>query len=575
LVAGDSGLEMKKALEKNLITVCGQVRVCLALIALAAGLLFSTSWSGWAFSPEATWEERLSLFSSPSLTTPRTSFNLGETVWAVESGARLGSGYRQRRFQWVAPDGTVARQSEIQTRGQLDSYAIPATGRLAQVGTWLVKSVDPSNNGVAVAQFVVHHPDSAKQFADLAVNVFGAVQAEAGKELTYRVTVTNHGPDAAQNVQLKVAVLAGASFQSLNELPDWSCAGGETLTCSTASLARGANAIFTLVYQVEAQATANQRITNTAEVSSATGELHSPNDTATATTTVTKPACTIGCPANLAQAHDAGLNGATVNYADPPLSAGCQPVVCNPPSGAFFLAGVTTVVCSSQNGESCSFTVTITGTVAITLNEPETLVVECHSEFKDPGATGHSASGSAVQLSAAGQVDTAIPGTYTITYTANEGGATATATRTVQVIDTTPPVLQLNERTLELRPVSQEYITVRVPDLIADASDICDGSLNVGRVRIAQVASAESPHSGGAEPTAPDIVIVEDCRSVQLRVARDRNGKGRVYTVTLKVSDTAGNLTTVTSPITVLADRARPGALQDDSSAYIVTSKCP
>jgi uncharacterized repeat protein (TIGR01451 family) len=565
-------LEMKETLEKNFIRARANSR--LALIALVTGLLFLTAGRGLVFSHGAVWEESIGLFSSPSLTTPMTSFNLGETVWAVESGARLGTGYGQRRFQWVAPDGTIARQSEIRKNGQLDSYLIPTAGQLAQVGTWTVKSVDTSSDSLALAQFVVHHPDSSKRFADLSVRVFGPAQAEAGKSITYQVEVTNHGPDDAQNVQFKDVVLSGASFQSLSEAPDWSCSGGETTTCSTANLARGATAAFTIVYQVDDNTPTNSEIRNTADVVSYATELRSLNNTATATTTVTKPACTIGCSENITQAHDPGLNGATLNYPDPTASNGCAPVVCNPPSGSFFLAGVTTVVCSSQNGDSCSFTVTITGTVALTLNEAETFAIECHSKFEDPGATGQNASGSAIRITSAGDVDTDTPGTYTITYTANDGAATATATRTVKVIDTTPPVLTLSERMIELWPARQEYATVRVQDLVAEARDGCDSSLNESRVLIAQVTSDEPNNRGGTEHATPDIVIADNCRSVQLRAVRDSKGNGRVYTITLKVSDAAGNVTTVTSPVTVSTGQTRRGTAPADGVAYTVTSKC-
>src|SRR6185503_6132731 len=62
-------------------------------------------------------------------TTPQTSFILGDEVCAEITGAPLPvNGFRQRRLQWLAPDGSVARVTDVTTDPQTDSYTVPTEG---------------------------------------------------------------------------------------------------------------------------------------------------------------------------------------------------------------------------------------------------------------------------------------------------------------------------------------------------------------------------------------------------------------------------------------------------------------
>jgi hypothetical protein len=277
-------------------------------------------------------------------------------------------------------------------------------------------------------------------------------------------------------------VSGDANFQSLTEPPDWSCAGNSTITCTIARIASGATASFTLVFQIDADAPAAAIISNTADITSQTNELHDPDNTSTSSATVTAAPCAFTCPDNIIQAHDPGSNGAIVNYETPTTSPGCEPVVSTPASGSFFPAGVTTVVSSSLSGGSCSFTVTVTGTMAITLDGSDPLTVECHSQFQDPGATATNDSGNTFPVTSSAQttLDVNTPGTYTITYTATDGVNTVTATRTVNVVDTTPPVISCPADTTLLADTNCQ---AAIPNLAAGvtASDNCAtaGSLTI------------------------------------------------------------------------------------------------
>ena len=74
----------------------------------------------------------------------------------------------------------------------------------------------------------------------------------------------------------------------------------------------------------------------------------------------------------------------------------------------------------------------------ITILGDNPATVELGSAYTDAGAT----SDGGETVSSSGSVDTNTVGTYTITYSATDAaGNTSTATRTVNVVDTTPPVI--------------------------------------------------------------------------------------------------------------------------------------
>jgi hypothetical protein len=111
--------------------------------------------------------------------------------------------------------------------------------------------------------------------------------------------------------------------------------------------------------------------------------------------------------------------------------------------------------------------------------------------------------------------------------------------------------------------------------MVASTSDNCDPNVNVGAVVITQVTSDEPENAPGNDGnTLNDIVIAPDCKSVQLRSERAGNLDGRVYTITLKLTDSSGNVTTATCNVTVPLSPGT-GAAVDGAPVYTVTSACP
>jgi uncharacterized repeat protein (TIGR01451 family) len=129
--------------------------------------------------------------------------------------------------------------------------------------------------------------------ADLAVTVSGAPDpVNAGDNLTYTITVTNDGPDAASSLSLVDDVPAGTTFVSFTAPAGWAPstpgAGGTGSVSATAdALPSGDHATFTLVVRVGPGAAEGATIVDSASISSSPStDTDSDNDTDGATTTV-------------------------------------------------------------------------------------------------------------------------------------------------------------------------------------------------------------------------------------------------------------------------------------------------
>ncbi len=246
--------------------------------------------------------------------------------------------------------------------------------------------------------------------------------------------------------------------------------------------------------------------------------------------------------------------------------------------------GQHTITIVVKDNSDNSTTVTTTFNViddtppVITLNGANPLTVECHTAFVDPGATASDACAGDLTgaINVSGAVNTNVPGSYTLTYTVSDGnGNSASATRTVNVVDTTAPTITLNGQTITLWPPNHQYRTVNVSDLVASAGDSCDSGIDLGDVYISQVWSDEAENGDGDGNTMNDIVIAADCKSVQVRAERSGSGNGRVYTITFKVRDAAGNMTTATAKVKVPKNQGNNGGAVDDGPVYVVNGGCP
>src|SRR5437588_7380769 len=126
--------------------------------------------------------------------------------------------------------------------------------------------------------------------ADVGVTKTGPATVTAGLQATYTITVSNSGPNDAQNVVLSDALPANSTFAAATQLtgPAFTQAapppgGAGTLSEFAATLPNGASAVFQIVFNINASASGT--ISNSASVSSA-ADPNAANDSSTANSIV-------------------------------------------------------------------------------------------------------------------------------------------------------------------------------------------------------------------------------------------------------------------------------------------------
>ncbi len=127
--------------------------------------------------------------------------------------------------------------------------------------------------------------------------------------------------------------------------------------------------------------------------------------------------------------------------------------------------------------------------LSITLNGPEKDTVECGSEYSDPGALAAKGKNDlSPDIWIEGTVDTSKPGDYTLSYHISDGKHEKSVERTVSVVDTTFPEIELEgdeEMTV--------YVGTEFEDPGARAYDIADGDITD---RIAVISDVDTSTEG-------------------------------------------------------------------------------
>jgi len=250
------------------------------------------------------------------------------------------------------------------------------------------------------------------------------------------------------------------------------------------------------------------------------------------------------CPDNIVQSSDPDQCGAIVNYSVPTTDGAC-PIEFSIPSGSFFPTGTTTVTWT-RGSESCSFTVTVNDTQKPTVSAPANIMVsndpgQCSANLNPGSATASdNCSGAIVSGTRSDGLPLSSPypvGTTTIGWTATDAAgntSTNSAQQTITVNDTESPSIEnLYASPVVLWPPNH---TMRDVAVNYSAIDNCS-SLNC----VLSVASNEPVNGTGDGDTAPDWEVIDATR-VRLRAERAANGSGRIYTITVTCTDTAGNI---------------------------------
>ena len=160
------------------------------------------------------------------------------------------------------------------------SYAVPPgyAGANPIVNTATVGSETPDPNGADNTGSATTPVLPSGALADLSVVKTGPATAVPGSNVTYTLTVSNAGPDAAPDVVISDPTPAGLSFVAASA----PCSGG--FPCALGALASGASAAITVTYHVGAGFSGS--IVNIATANSATVPDPDPDNNSGTETTV-------------------------------------------------------------------------------------------------------------------------------------------------------------------------------------------------------------------------------------------------------------------------------------------------
>ncbi|MAV65425.1 MAG: hypothetical protein CMG00_09570, partial [Candidatus Marinimicrobia bacterium] len=227
----------------------------------------------------------------------------------------------------------------------------------------------------------------------------------------------------------------------------------------------------------------------------------------------------------------------------------------------------------------------------ITIIGANPVTVELGSTYSDAGATSVSSRGTSVSVSTSSNVDTSTVGSYTVTYSATDlNGNTTSATRAVNVEDTTAPVITVTGD----NPASAE-LGVAYSDAGATATD-ASGSVDVvssgtvdtdtlGTYTITYTSTDASGNVGTASRTVTvsDTTVPVFTSSATFVVDEGTTAIGTVtatdlqaVTFTISGNDnmaiTSGGVLTFITPADYESQSERPQDLPYDGSSYDVTA---
>jgi hypothetical protein len=175
--------------------------------------------------------------------------------------------------------------------------------------------------------------------------------------------------------------------------------------------------------------------------------------------------------------------------------------------------------------------------------------VEVNTSYSDAGATANDNVDGAITVSSSGTVDTTTVGSYQITYVATDAsGNIATAFRTVNVVDTTAPVVTVTGSATVTHEFNEPYTDAGAT--ARDASGADDNTLPV------------------VTTSTVDVAVVGTYTVTY--TATDASGNVGTATRTVNVVDTTAPVVTVTGSATVTVEAGEtyndPGATARDAS---------
>jgi len=500
--------------------------------------------------------------------TPSSSFELGDTVCIKITGTP-GAGIR--RIAFLNGANYIVADATVNTEGQTLSFALPGTATSALTpdltvdnrGKWHGLSVGLGDGFTrAAAPFIVTDP--AQAVADVAIG--DSSQVEVASTVRFTVFVSNNGPQTATDVEITDAVPAGATFDSVDHGPEFTCAEDTgTVTCELGSLASGATKELTFVYGV-AGATAGTAITHSPAIASATTDNYPANNVSTATEVIDAAGggaevCALDCPDDItvvANATQGGNPGAFVTFSSAEGIGTCGEISSSVASGSFFSLGTTTVVVTSATGGgSCDFDVTVvTGgapTITCPANQTVTAAVGATEATVDPG-TPTTSPEMGVSVSGVRSDDELLTapypiGTTHITWTVTDSvGLSSSCTQLITVnsndcaTDTTPPTI-----------TAPADVNLSTPDGVVGSCGLVVGESSLGTAEVSDNCTVNVVRTGVPAgnffPVGPT-------------------------TITYTATDSAGNTVSDTQVVTI-TDGSAPSIAAPPDASYVCPSEVP
>ncbi len=147
--------------------------------------------------------------------------------------------------------------------------------------------------------------------------------------------------------------------------------------------------------------------------------------------------------------------------------------------------------------------------------------------------------------------------------------ARSVCTATVVVVDRVAPVV--TPRVVALWPPNHRMETIHPADCVT-VRDACDAAPRA----VFTWASVDEPDNTTGDGNTTEDVQFVGCDAVAVRAERRGNGDGRVYSLGVRVTDRAGNVTDEVCHVVVAHDQSGRPAVGTDPSRHIVNpSTCP
>lgn len=166
------------------------------------------------------------------------------------------------------------------------------------------------------------------------------------------------------------------------------------------------------------------------------------------------------------------------------------------PSGSHTITLTVTDTGGGSDSDDVVINIVDTTPPVINITGANPMTVECHTSFSDPGATATDGCTGSVPVTSSGSVNVNLPGSYTITYSATDGTHPVMVSRTVNVVDTTAPVIGCPANIVVTLPPNSMATSMAVSYPAVTATDSCSSSVTVN----------SSPASGSNFPVGTTTV---------------------------------------------------------------------